>query len=475
LFEVTVPAFCWELKTPIEGAEGPPARSCGSTRNLQREFLETAVAQAANSTRAIPSDNQGIADALQTMLEEIRVAENPLPTSRSFVCESPEAESFVKAVSMRTAPSLDFYYKRLEAYKSDLATNERRGKEHRDKVTEAMDLLPSALSMSVRKTLKTPLATRRLDLILSTLRSKCGPRCGSEGVGELNEAWATMDVGPSESMVDFLQRLEDSADKFMAYRACWHKSGEQKVVAIRKALKSDSKNWFDWRREVREAEKEGSTWEELKTRLKKLDGELRADSAAAKDAAPKRGEKIAAAKALAAEQEKQAEGDAPKAGRAPWRQKFADETSEEKAERVAKVIWNLCAELGHYARKCPWVKDFRKLKAQVVEAKDKAALSGKASGKATPKETAGDKPKAKPAQSALAAAAEEPSSSDEDGEVGCAASAPDSSGDAQPFEDWLASAQRESTAVAFAHAEPGEAEGDWLEAAQAARPLASEH
>jgi hypothetical protein len=137
-------------------------------------------------------------------------------------------------------------------------------------------------------------------------------------------------------MTEFLQRLERTSTKFEAYEAEWHKSEAQKIVQVRQALAADTKNWAEWKRKVRDSERQQEGWDELKTRLEKLAGEIRADEITVKEAASKVNPchaKAAAAKAIA--EEKAAAAAAQGAGEGPAKGGRQRETAEERAARVA--------------------------------------------------------------------------------------------------------------------------------------------
>jgi hypothetical protein len=224
--------------------------------------------------------------------------------------------------------SIDLYYRRREAHIKAVEAREQRRKEHEDKIDSSMELLLSTLSISVRTTFKAEIPTRRLDYIWSKIAAKCGPRSGIEGIGELSKEWATLNINSSEQMTEFLQRLERTSTKFEAYGAQWHKSDEHKIVQARQALMGDTKNWEDWKREVRDSERLGEGWSELTTRLEKTAGEIRADAAAAKDTAPKPASRHEKAAVVQEGTTDVASAAAAKGGR-------QRETPEERAARVA--------------------------------------------------------------------------------------------------------------------------------------------
>ncbi|KAJ1404837.1 hypothetical protein B484DRAFT_404628 [Ochromonadaceae sp. CCMP2298] len=424
VFAEREPVFCWELETEIEEHQ----RKSGVKKDLRRDFMEAAAAQAST-----PETNQVISEALSKMFENIdalteqkreqtpaALDEDEEPARRSFKVESPDSEGFKMAATKRTTTSLEFYYRRLDAHVSARESYSRRKKEFESKLDEAQDLLVSTLSLSVRTTLKNEIPTRRVDLIWAKLKEKCGPRSGTEGLADLEKTWSRTEIEPTEAMTDFLQRLERTATKFDAYGPAWRKTDGHKVVLVRQALVNDE-NFADWRREIRDADRMGEDWEDLKTRLERLAGEILADRALAKGAQPKggRAEKAAAAKTAgaAAPDASVPDGKGPRGGR-------VRETEEERAARVAKATCNLCGECGHFGRDCSWVTEFRKMKADATAKKTKAV--------------ANDKSKVKPS---AAPAKEESGEGDGEGEVGCAAC---QAKEPEPFEDWLESSQGES-------------------------------
>jgi hypothetical protein len=127
------------------------------------------------------------------------------------------------AGALRATESVDFYYRRLESHSKEVESYERRKTLKEDKVDRAMELLMSTLSPSVRATFKTVIPSRDLRLIWDQICQKCGPRGGTEGLSELDILWANFEIARAEAMPDFLQRLEDTADKFKVYGAGWQK------------------------------------------------------------------------------------------------------------------------------------------------------------------------------------------------------------------------------------------------------------
>jgi hypothetical protein len=163
----------------------------GNCRDLQREFMEAAVRDAQGAT---PQADEEIATALRKMLTDLQkltpsrrtpAATRSNDNGTSYAVSSSEADSFNKAEVMQTTRSIDLYYRRHEAHIRAVEAREGRLKAHEEKIDLAMDLLLSTLSNSVRTTFKAELPTRRLDFIWSKITSKCGPRSGTEGIGEL--------------------------------------------------------------------------------------------------------------------------------------------------------------------------------------------------------------------------------------------------------------------------------------------------
>ncbi|KAJ1380390.1 hypothetical protein B484DRAFT_440958, partial [Ochromonadaceae sp. CCMP2298] len=284
------------------------------------------------------------------------------------------------------------------------------------------DLLTSTLSASVRRTFKVELSTRRLYTIWQKICEKCGPRCGTEGLSELDKKWTATTMLQGEDMMELLQRIDDTADAFEVYGTGWEKTDLHKIVLVRQALVS-SKHGAEWKREIRDADRLGEGWDQLKTRLEKLAGEIRADAAVNRSGpiVQKSAEKANAAieKKIAAET----------AAAGGLRGK---ESEEERIVRVASSACNLCTELGRFARDCPWKTKFREMKAEAVANSSKLAASGKAKAEAV--RQAKDKAallklKDKPA----AAVAKEEDSEDEVGCVACM----EGDGSSELFDDWL--------------------------------------
>ncbi|KAJ1385416.1 hypothetical protein B484DRAFT_410519, partial [Ochromonadaceae sp. CCMP2298] len=184
------------------------------------------------------------------------------------------------------------------------------------------------------------------------------------------------------------------------------------VVLVRQALVNDE-NFADWRREIRDADRMGEDWEDLKTRLERLAGEIQADRALAKGAHPKAAAAKTAGAAVpdASAPDGKGKPKGPRGGR-------VRQTEEERAARVAKATCNLCGECGHFGRNCSWVTEFRKMKADATAKKTKAE-SGEGDG---------------------------------EGEAGCAAC---QAKEPEPFEDWLESSHRESAQMV-----PGNGDSD---------------
>ncbi|KAJ1438176.1 hypothetical protein B484DRAFT_392462 [Ochromonadaceae sp. CCMP2298] len=306
VFDEPVPCFAWQL----EIYKWVPDRSPRAQKNLHSAFRDTstpiaeddaAEAQtqahgdlAAKTNEDADSEDEGNADAREGYTKVISV-------------ESPDSEGFVMADSMRDAPSLDFYYRRQKAHIKALEARERRKKEAEEKTSRILALMLSTISASVQNSLKTEIAARRLDLIWAKIAARCGPRSGTEGLAELDKAWATTTIKAGESMGDFLQRIDREARKFDVYGPGWVKTEEHRIVLVRQALVSDTKRWPEWKREIRDADRLHEGWEDLKTRLEKLAGEMHADEAVMKDS----GKKTVAEKALAAKERAEASAVTP--------------------------------------------------------------------------------------------------------------------------------------------------------------------
>jgi hypothetical protein len=225
VFAEAEPLFSWELEGEEEITEEP---SAVAKKDLTREFLQAAQDQSSQNQNATPFTETGgsIAEALSRMLADIDAeterrsgGESKTPeggggarTKRT--AESPDAEAFRKADKMRMAPGMEFYYWRLDAHSKLVETRERRKLQHDAKVDAAMDLLRSTLSTSVQLTFRNELASRNLFLIWDKIAQKCGPRRGTEGLGELDKEWTNMKIEAGEPMTDFTQKLERIADKF---------------------------------------------------------------------------------------------------------------------------------------------------------------------------------------------------------------------------------------------------------------------
>ncbi|KAJ1392478.1 hypothetical protein B484DRAFT_408465 [Ochromonadaceae sp. CCMP2298] len=204
VFAEAEPLFgCWELEGEEEIPEEP---TTGAKKDLTREFLQAAQDQSSQNQNATPFTETGgsIAEALSRMLADIDAeterrsgGEGKMPedgggTRMRRTAESPDAETFRKAGKMRVAPSVDFYYRRLDAHSKIVETQEKRLLLHDAKVDAAMNLLRSTLSYSVQLTFRNELASRNLYLIWDKIAKKCRPRKGTEGLGELDKERTNM-------------------------------------------------------------------------------------------------------------------------------------------------------------------------------------------------------------------------------------------------------------------------------------------
>ncbi|KAJ1421196.1 hypothetical protein B484DRAFT_465618, partial [Ochromonadaceae sp. CCMP2298] len=150
---------------------------------------------------------------------------------------SPESEGFIMSTQMMLAPSVEFYYSRHDQHTRLVGDRERKRLLHEEKIDCAMDLIKATLSESVTITVEDLLATRDLEKIWRGVLRLCGPRSGNEGLAALEKQWAATTIKNSESMTEFLQRVDKNARGFNAYPSSFAKTEMHKIILVREALK----------------------------------------------------------------------------------------------------------------------------------------------------------------------------------------------------------------------------------------------
>ncbi|KAJ1429694.1 hypothetical protein B484DRAFT_463261 [Ochromonadaceae sp. CCMP2298] len=179
------------------------------------------------------------------------------------------------ADQLTLAPSVEFYYGRLDQHIRQIDERERKIAVHDEKIDDCMSVIKSALSSAVCVTAEDLLSSRDLYSIWQGLQRLCGPRSSNTGLSAL-------------------ERMDKMARSFNAYGHTFAKSEQHCAILVREALKT-SKHWEKLEAEIHEAERLGLDWEELKICLVRRASTLDADATSGK------GHKGDSEKALAAQ------------------------------------------------------------------------------------------------------------------------------------------------------------------------------
>ncbi|KAJ1415668.1 hypothetical protein B484DRAFT_467148, partial [Ochromonadaceae sp. CCMP2298] len=360
---------------------------------------------------------------------------------------SPETEGVVMAAQLHVAPSVEFYYSRLDAYHKQVSERGRKQRFKDEVVTEASDLLKSMLSAPVRAVLETSIASRDLSRIWREVQQLCGPRSSNEGLAELEKKWSTTTISASETMPVFLQRLLKIGRGFDAYSRGFAKTDLHYIILVREALKT-SKFWKEFEFEIRDADRCGEGWGQLQTRLLKRSSELSSDAKGS-------GEKALAAQPEVKQLVKRAITEERKKikGAGVSGDKAVDQTDSKAgagagdpssrggrfASRAAQLTCFLCAQFGHVVVDCPH--------ADRIAAFQKTLKS--TSPAARPEKPLLIKDAKKQASKATAAAATQDQTDASDGDGGDEDEFSGVAASSEPFDDWLGKPPNEHSCVAM--------------------------
>jgi hypothetical protein len=155
---------------------------------------------------------------------------------------SPESEGLAMANRIMLAPSVEFYYNRLDGFRKLVSERESKVRLHDDKVSDAMELFKAAISTPVETALETSIATRNIHAMWVQLQQICGPKSSNEGLAKLDKRWANLTIASDETMTVFMQRMERLARGFAAFPAGFTKTDLHRAIIVREALQS-SKLW----------------------------------------------------------------------------------------------------------------------------------------------------------------------------------------------------------------------------------------
>ncbi|KAJ1421013.1 hypothetical protein B484DRAFT_433373, partial [Ochromonadaceae sp. CCMP2298] len=427
LFRKAQPKFEWELEA--DGWMRDPHYEASSSkrdlrRNMGAETGDTALYGYYAEEQSSHVPFRGSPAVGSAAKKDDRSSERPgycmVRTRRS-----PGIDEEDLADVLSSTDSKEFYYHRLDAFERKKTQHERDERVHNELLVQVTEELMKVVSLEVKTLITYAIDTRDLAKIWKALRETCGPKSGQEGLAALQLAWSTLDKPSSESMINFLARFEKVARAFDAYSPRWAQDDESKIVQLRLALRSDNKNWASWLFEIRDAERLGESWLQLRTRLVNTAANLTSD-ATGTNSKVKRGfgEKTDSEKALAAlpavrsmvqkarnDERKKIGDDPPPRGDGGKRGnpgpsnpstkggsgmlktnegagKGAGAAAAEAAVKGSPLCFG-CGLRGHINADCPLASEFDKLRADCKRQQESAAVVGGGDDDSSVEDTAG--------------------------------------------------------------------------------------
>ncbi|KAJ1410907.1 hypothetical protein B484DRAFT_402800, partial [Ochromonadaceae sp. CCMP2298] len=470
-FSDPTPKFCWVMDMVNIVAEDPPRPSTawvdtkfdideddGESLDAEELQMKTPAREGAKDTAKDTSVTEPFAPTpAHSKSSGAKLPETPKGYHREITRYSPETAGFEMADQLMLAPSVEFYYGRLDQHNRQVGERDRKIAVHNEKIDDCMGVVKSALSPAVRVTAEDLLSSRDLYRIWQGLIRLCGPRSSNTGLSALEVKWSTTTIKTAEAMPDFLQRMDKLARSFKAYDSAFIKSEQHCMILVREALKT-SKHWEKLEAEIHEAERLELDWEELKIRLVRRASTLDADTTSGKGPKNDSEKALAAQPAVKALMDKAREqGRTQASGKGDG--KGDRDTPVSSADNAINITRFRCGQYGHPMVECPQGKKldaFQKTLPTPTVTKPKA------------------KPAARPAVSmktaaaaALAALTEDDGDDEGDkdaqeGEVSGAAMCTEP----MSMDDWLTT---ENTCVAYSYTEPAnespapppDSESDW--------------